>query len=65
MLDRVGLGDLYAGWTIFWTLVLGLAAFIFTRGSWQEVAQMIGLAVGVALFLGAVMAGPMYLVLHL
>lgn len=66
MLKHVGIGDLFAGWSVAWISLLGLVAFIRTTdGGWKNVVTAITQASGFALFLAALMTAATYLVVRL
>jgi hypothetical protein len=64
-LEHLSLSDLYLGWTLLFTMVFGTVAFFKAPNDFASIAKYVGLATGMAVFVAAWFAVPMWAVIRI
>jgi hypothetical protein len=65
VLKHISLPDMYLGWSLLFTMVLGTIAFFKAPNDLFSMAKYVGLATGVSAFLGGLFAIPIWIVIKL
>jgi hypothetical protein len=58
-------GDLWASWTVYWTLVLGLVLSLGGPRDFRGVMGSLAMGAGAGTFVGAVFGGGMWLIIRI